>query len=56
MNKLYAERNGVPIDSAKQDKATRAVNKIIERDKQSRERSEQILDYYRNGKQKGVRI
>lgn len=26
MNKLYAERNGVPIDSAKQDKATRAVD------------------------------
>ena len=56
MNNLYAQRNGVQVDSTKQDRSTRAVNKIIERDKQSRERSEQILDYYRNGKQKGVRI
>lgn len=56
MNKLYAERNGVPIDSAKQDKATRAVDKLIERDRQNREHSEQILNYYKDLKQKGVRI
>lgn len=56
MNKLYADRKGVPFDSTKQDKATRAVNRLIERDRQSKERSEQILDYYKNGQQKNVRI
>ncbi len=55
MNKLYADRNGVTVDSTNQDKATRAVNKMIERDKKSRERSAQILDYYRNGRQKDVK-
>ncbi len=49
MNKL----NEVPAGNTKQTKATRAVDKLIERDRQSRERSTQILDYY---KQKGVRI
>lgn len=56
MNNIYVNRNRIPVNTTKQDKATKAINKIIERDKQSRERSEQILDYYRNGKQKGVRI
>lgn len=46
MNKLYANRNGIPIDSTKQDKATRAVDKLIERDRRNWERSAQILDYY----------
>ena len=50
MNKLYADRNGVPINNTKQDKAVWAVNKIIERDRQNRERSAQILDCYRNRK------
>ncbi len=55
MNKLYADRNGMTADSTKQDKATRAVNKMIEGDKNSRERSAQILDYYRNGRQRDVK-
>ncbi len=55
MNKLYADRNGVTVDSTKQDKATRAVNRMIERDRKSRERSAQILDCYRNGRQKNVK-
>ena len=36
MNKLYADRNGMTVDSTKQDKATRAVNKMIERDRKSK--------------------
>lgn len=56
MNKLYAQRNGVPADNTKQTNATRAVEKLIERDRQSRERSERIIDYYTNGQQNGVRI
>lgn len=56
MNKLYADRNGVPIDSTKQDQATRAVDKLIERDRRNRERSKQIINYYTNGQQDGVRI
>ena len=54
MNKMCAQRNGVPIDSAKQDKATRAIDRLIERDRQNRERSAQILDYYKN-EQKGLK-
>jgi hypothetical protein len=56
MNKLYAQRHGMPVDSTKRNKATRAVDKLIERDRQNRERSEQILNYYKDLKQKGVRI
>lgn len=56
MNKLYADRNGEPIDRTKQDRATRAVNKIIERDRQNRERSAQILDYYANRQQDRTRV
>lgn len=56
MNKLYADRNGIPVDNTKRDKATREVDKLIERDRQNRERSEQILNYYKDLKQKGVRI
>lgn len=55
MNKLYAQRNGIPVDSTKQTKATRAVDKLIERDRQSRERSAQIIDYYKNGQAAGLR-
>ncbi len=54
MNKLYADRNGVPIDGAKQDRATRAVDKLIKRDRQSKERSKEILNYYTN-KQNGLK-
>lgn len=56
MNNLYAQRNGVPVDSTKQDRATGAVNKIIERDRQNRERSAQILDYYTNRQQDRTRV
>lgn len=56
MNKMYAQRNGVPVDNTKQTNATRAVEKLIERDRQSRERSQHIIDYYTNGQQKGMRI
>lgn len=55
MNKLYADK-GVPVDNTKQDMAIKAVNKIIERDKQSMKRSTQILDYYKNRQQNGMRI
>ena len=55
MNKLYADRNGIPVDNTKRDKATRAVDKLIERDRQNRERGKQILDYYRNGRQRTVK-
>lgn len=48
MNNPYAQRNGVSIDSTKQNQATSAVDKLIERDQQSREHSAQILDYYKN--------
>ncbi len=50
MNKMYAQINGISVDNVKRDKATRAVNKLIERDRQNRERSAQILDHYRNRK------
>lgn len=33
----------------KQDKKANVVNKLIERDRKSRERSTQILDYYKSG-------
>lgn len=54
MNKLYADRNGIPVDSTKQDKATKAVDKLIERDRQNRERSAQIIGYYTSQKQKDL--
>lgn len=47
MNKMYAQRNGIPVDSAMQSKAIRIANKMAERDRQSRERSAQILEYYK---------
>lgn len=46
----------MPTDDKKQDKATRAVDKLIERDRQNREQSAQIFDYYKDLKQKGERI
>lgn len=55
MNKIYAQRNGIPVDNAKQDKATRTIDRLIERDRQNRERSAQILDYYMNRRQKDVK-
>ncbi|MDE7280369.1 MAG: hypothetical protein K2N36_01335 [Ruminiclostridium sp.] len=56
MNRLYADMSGKQTDNTKQTNATRAVEKLIERDRQSRERSQHIIDYYTNGQQKGMRI
>lgn len=56
MNKLYAQRNGIPISGTDQDRATRAVEKLIERERQSRERTAHIIDYYTDLQQKGVKI
>ena len=50
MNKMYAQINGISVDNVKRDKARRAVNKLIERDRQNRKSSAQILDHYRNRK------
>lgn len=56
MNKMYAVRNGKPLDNARQNTAEiRTVNKLIEGEKAERERSSQVADYYTNGKQKDVR-
>lgn len=35
---------------------TVTIEKLIERDRQSREHSQHIIDYYTNGRQKGMRI
>lgn len=56
MNKLYADRNGISVDREKDTESVKLVKELAERDRQNRERGEQILDYYRNGQQKGVRI
>lgn len=54
MNNLYAQRNGIPVDNKKSTEATSAVNKLIERDRQNRERSAQIIGYYTSQKQKDL--
>lgn len=56
MNKMYAQRNGIPVDNEKQSTAMKVTNELIRKQQESRERSEQILNYYRNGQQKDVRI
>lgn len=56
MNKMYAQRNGIPVNDTNKSTAMRAVNKLIERERESRERSKDILSYYQNGQQKDVRI
>ena len=56
MNEIYAKRHGEPIGNGNESTAMRAVNKLIERDRASRERSEQIVNYYRDGQQKGMKI
>ena len=55
MNKLYADRNGKRTDN-KESAAVRQARKLIEREKAAKERSSQIIDYYTNGQQKGMRI
>ena len=48
MNNLYESRGKVPVDGTKEAAGNEAVNRLIERNRQSRERSAQILDYYKN--------
>lgn len=50
MNKLYAQRNGMPVDRGKDTEAVKLVKELAERDRQNRERGERILDCYRNRK------
>lgn len=52
MNDLYKKRHGIPVDDTNKSTAMRAVNKLIERERESRERSKDILSYYQNGQQK----
>ena len=56
MNEIYAKRHGEPIGNGNESTAMRAVNKLIESEKESRERSEQIINYYRDGQQKGMKM
>ncbi|MDE7430660.1 MAG: hypothetical protein K2N34_01895 [Lachnospiraceae bacterium] len=56
MNEIYAKRHGEPIDNRNESTAMRAVNKLIERDRASRERNEQIINHYRDGQQKGMKM
>ena len=56
MNKLYAKRHGMSVENTKNTTAENAVKKLIEREKESKERSQHIIDYYRNGGQKGTEI
>lgn len=48
MNDSHENRNKVPVGGAKEAAGAEAVNRLIERNKQSRERSTRILDYYKN--------
>lgn len=52
MNRLYAQRNGIPVDNANQSTAMKVTSELIKKQQESRERSQQILDYYRRGRQK----
>lgn len=50
MNRMFADRNGKPIDN-KENPALKQVRKMIER-----QNAASIVDYYTNGQQKGVRM
>lgn len=56
MNDLYKKRRGIPVDEANQSTAKKIANELIRKQQESRERSKQIIDYYRNGQQSGTRI
>lgn len=56
MNKMYAQRNGIPVDNENQSIAMKATNEMIKKRQESEERRQRILDYYQNGQQKDVRI
>lgn len=56
MNKMYAQRNGIPVDKGKDTEAVKLVKELAERDRQSKERSAQIINHYTNRPQDGTRI
>lgn len=56
MNDLYKKRHGIPVDNENQSTAMKVTNELIRKQQESRERSEQILNYYRNRRQKDVGI
>lgn len=56
MNKMYAQRNGIPVDKGKDTEAVKLVKELAERDRKSRERSAWIISRYTNGRQDGERI
>lgn len=52
MNDLYKKRHGIPVDNANQSTAMKVTSELIKKQQESRERSQRILDYYRNGQRK----
>lgn len=52
MNKLYTDRNGIPVDSKGHSTTAEVLDRILESRRESKERSAQILDYYRFNKAK----
>lgn len=52
MNKLYADRNVIPVDSKSHSTGTEVLDRVLESRRESKERSAQILDYYRFNKAK----
>lgn len=55
MNNMYASKSGKPIDN-KENPALRQVRKMIERQNAAREKSESIVEYYTDGKQRGIKL
>lgn len=56
MNDLYKKRHGIPVDNENQSIATKATNEMIRQRQELEERRKRILDFYKNGQQKDVRI
>lgn len=52
MSNPHENKNKALVGEAKEAEGAEAVSRLIERNKQSRERSAQILDYYKNGQRK----
>ncbi|MCM1189370.1 MAG: hypothetical protein NC541_08745 [bacterium] len=55
MNKMYAKRNGKPVNNS-ESSAVRQARLLVERQNAAREKSEQILNQYRHGQQRGMRV
>lgn len=55
MNDLYKKRHGIPVDES-QSTPVKLVNELIRKQQESKERSEQIINHYRNGQQKDMKI